>query len=117
MKRTARDYIADILICFKETQEFTQGIDFNEFEKDRKTINAVLRSLEVMGEASKRIPMEIRERYPDIPWKRMTGMRDKLIHEYSGVDLEIVWIVVKEELPLLKQQFEKLRQDIEQQES
>jgi uncharacterized protein with HEPN domain len=62
---------------------------------DKKTIKAVIRSLEVLGEASKKIPDEVRNRYPRIPWKRMAGMRDKLIHEYFGVDLEIVWNVAK----------------------
>jgi uncharacterized protein with HEPN domain len=62
-------------------------------------VNAVIRSLEVMGEAAKRIPESIRKKYPAIPWKRMAGMRDKLIHEYSGVDVDIVWEVIKTELP------------------
>ena len=115
MKRTSRDCAADILACFQETQEFTQGLDFDSFAGDRKTVNAVVRSLEVMGEAAKRIPEEVREKYPQIPWKRMTGMRDKLIHEYSGVDLEIVWGVVKEELPPLKPLFEQMHQDMEKQ--
>lgn len=112
MKRTFIDYVTDILTCFQETQEFTLGLDFETFSKDRKTINAVVRSLEIMGEAAKRIPPEIRQTYPKIPWKRMTGMRDKLIHEYSGVDLEIIWGVVTEELPPLKPLFDRLRQSL-----
>jgi len=113
VKRTFRDYVEDILTSFKETQEFTEGLDFDAFAKDRRTINAVVRSLEVMGEAAKRIPAEIRKKYPEIPWKRMTGMRDKLIHEYSGVDVEIVWGVVKTELPSLKPFFAQMLQDLE----
>jgi len=109
MKRTSLDYVNDILSCFQETQEFTQGLDFKTFVGDRRTVNAVVRSLEVMGEAAKRIPEDIRQRYPKIPWKRMTGMRDKLIHEYSGVDLEIIWTVVSEELPPLKPLMDDLR--------
>jgi len=68
MKRTFRDYVEDILTSFEETQEFTQGLDFDAFAKDRRTVNAVVRSLEVMGEAAKRIPAEIRKKYPEIPW-------------------------------------------------
>lgn len=113
MKRTYRDYVSDILICFQETQEFTTGLDFKAFAKDRKTVNAVVRSLEVMGEAAKRIPSVLRAKHPKIPWKRMAGMRDKLIHEYSGVDLEIVWGVVKTELPPLKLLLEQMLQTIE----
>jgi uncharacterized protein with HEPN domain len=95
------DYFEDIGNSIQEIDDFTTNISFAEFIKDKKTVNAVIRSLEVIGEAAKRIPDEIRAKYPDIPWKRMTGMRDKLIHEYSGVDLEIVWTVAKEELPQL----------------
>jgi uncharacterized protein with HEPN domain len=82
------------------------------FVRDRRTVNAVIRSLEVLGEAAKRIPDEVRQKYPAIPWKRMAGMRDKLIHEYSGVDLETVWDVITEELPLLKPALEKLAQEL-----
>ena len=114
MRRTYRDYVLDLLASLQELEEFTEGLDFDTFARDRKTINAVLRSLEVMGEAAKRIPSQIRERYPGIPWKRMAGMRDKLIHEYSGVDLEIVWGVVKDEIPPLKPLLERLCQHLEQ---
>ena len=87
MSRTFHDYVQDILTSFEETQEFTRGLSFDAFNRDRKTINAAVRNLEVMGEAAKRIPLETRERYPGIPSKGLTGMRDKLIHQYSGVDL------------------------------
>ena len=80
---------------------------------DKKTVNAVIRSMEVMGEAARKIPVEVREKYPEIPWKRMAGMRDKLIHEYSGVDLEIVWNVVKTELPPIKPLFQQILYDME----
>jgi uncharacterized protein with HEPN domain len=112
MKKDFRDYIADILNAIQEVEEFTRGMNFNTFLKDKKTINAVIRSLEVMGEAAKRIPEDVKEQYSDIPWKRMAGMRDKLIHEYSGVDLEIVWLVIKEEVPPIKPLIEKLFNDM-----
>jgi len=86
-------------------------MDYEEFAGDKKTVNAVVRSLEIMGEAAKRVPEAIRQQYPDVPWKRMTGMRDKLIHEYSGVDLEIVWGVVKSELPPVKPLIEQIFED------
>lgn len=112
MKKDLGDYIADILNSIKDVEEFIEGMAFETFLTDKKTINAVIRSLEVMGEAAKRIPEELREKYLDIPWKRMAGMRDKLIHEYSGIDLEIVWTVIKEELPPVKPLVEKVFQDL-----
>jgi uncharacterized protein with HEPN domain len=93
-----------------EVEEFTRGLTYESFMKDRKTINAVIRSLEVMGEASKRIPDEVRAKHSEIPWKRMAGMRDKLIHEYVGVDLETVWDVIREEIPPIRPLLEELRE-------
>ena len=87
-------------------------MDFEEFIKDKKTINAVIRSLEVMGEAVKKIPSEIRNDYPDIPLNYIAGMRDKLIHEYHGVDLEILWEVIEKEIPPLKPKFEKILEEL-----
>ena len=67
-----------------------------------------------MGEAVKKIPSEIRDKYPEIPWKYVAGMRDKLIHEYHGVDLEIVWEVIEKEIPSLKPKFEKLLEELKE---
>ncbi len=111
MKRDYLDYIADIANAIDEVSEFTRGMDLEEFGTDRKTANAVVRSLEVMGEAAKKIPEHVRRRYADVPWKRMAGMRDKLIHEYHGVDLETVWIVIKEELPPVRLLVEEVLQE------
>ena len=80
---------------------------FEDFAKDRKTINAVIRSFEVIGEAAKKIPKSIRDKHPSIPWKKMVGMRDKMIHEYFGVDIEIIWKTIKEDIPSLKPLIQK----------
>jgi len=106
--RDYTDYLNDILASINETIEFTGDMTFDEFSSDKKTINAVIRSLEVLGEASRKIPDDLKAESPEVPWKRMTGMRNKLIHEYFGVDLEIVWAVIKEELPPLFHHLEKL---------
>ncbi|RLI99543.1 MAG: DUF86 domain-containing protein [Candidatus Aenigmatarchaeota archaeon] len=113
MKREIYDYVKDILDNINYVMEFTKGIEFEDFANDKKTVYAVIRSLEIIGEASKKIPKDIKEKYKEIPWKQMSGMRDKLIHEYHGVDIEIVWTVVKKELPPLKPSIEKMLKDIE----
>ena len=101
-RRDIADYLADILQAIDDVAEFTDGMDFAEFSGDKKTVNAVIRSLEVLGEATKHIPAAFRKRHPEIPWSKMAGMRDVLIHDYMGVDHMTVWKVVKERLPEIR---------------
>jgi uncharacterized protein with HEPN domain len=110
--RDYRDYIQDILNSIDEIESFTEGMKFEEFTKDKKTINAVTRSVEVIGEAAKKIPRSIRNKYPNIPWKKISGMRDKLIHEYFGIDLEILWKVAKDNIPPLKLTIRNILEDL-----
>lgn len=81
--------------------EYVAGMDFVSWSKDRKTIDAVVRNLEVVGEAATHIPEEIQERYPAIPWNSMKGMRNVLIHEYFGVDTDVLWQTIQDDLPAL----------------
>jgi uncharacterized protein with HEPN domain len=107
------DYVCDILNSIKEIEVFIKGFDYDDFAKDRKTINAVIRSLEIVGEAAKKIPASMRSKYSEVPWKSMAGMRDKLIHEYSGVNLEIVWKTIHTNIPKIKPQIERIKEDLE----
>lgn len=113
MKRDYLDYLNDILNSIDDISDFIKDMNYKRFFLDKKTTNAVIRSLEVIGEAAKKIPEEIRLMSPEIPWKRMAGMRDKLSHEYFGVDLEIVWTVATEELPPLRNYIDKLTKKIQ----
>jgi len=106
--RSDEDYIEDILDAIEKIGEFTEGMSYEEFLMDDKTKFAVVRALEVIGEASKRVSAELKGRHPEIPWKAMAGMRDKLIHAYFGVDWEVVWLTVKKELPKIKPFFERI---------
>jgi len=82
--------VEDIVAAMANSEEFVRGLKYEEFIRDQKTVYAVVRALEIIGEAVRKIPAPVRNRYPEIPWKNMAGMRDKLIHEYFGVNLRIV---------------------------
>jgi uncharacterized protein with HEPN domain len=107
--RDIDDYIEDILIAISDVEAFIKDMSYETFAQDKKTINAVIRSLEVIGEATKRIPKPVRQKYPNIPWDKMAGMRDVLIHDYMGVDLKTVWKVAQDRLRDLKPLLEKFR--------
>lgn len=88
--------------------QYTNGLNYNSWKEDRKTIDAVIRNLEIIGEAATHIPSEILEKYADIPWAQMKGIRNVLVHEYFGVDVEVLWRTIKEDLPSLKNNIQQL---------
>jgi uncharacterized protein with HEPN domain len=111
--RDYRDYLHDILDAVNDIESFTIGQTYDEFVKDRKTLNAVIRSIEIIGEASKNIPDPIKRKHKELPWKQMAGMRDKLIHAYFGVDTETLWKASKNNIPQLKTPIQKILKEQE----
>jgi uncharacterized protein with HEPN domain len=112
-RRDYRDYLQDILDAVKDIESFVGSMSYEDFKKDRKTLNAVVRSIEIIGEASKKLPSILREKYKELPWKEITGMRDKLIHAYFGVDTETLWKTVKDDIPPMKRSVQKMLDDLE----
>lgn len=102
---------ADMLECINKIRRFTKGYTFNDFQADEKTIDSVLRNLEILGEAARQVPAEIREQYPELPWAEMLTMRNIVIHEYHGVNLSIIWQTVKEDLPPLVARLKRILQE------
>ena len=107
-------YVQDILAEIWNAQAFTARIqDAEALAGDRQALYATVRALEILGEAAKKVPADVKERYPKIAWKEMAGMRDKLIHDCAGTRSGVVWSTVKEDLPTLKKQMEKVLRDLE----
>jgi uncharacterized protein with HEPN domain len=102
MTRDPGVYLEDIRGCIDQIEEYTEHISFSEFDDDLKTQDAVIRRIEIIGEAVKNLPNEFRTLHSDIPWKQFAGMRDVLIHDYAGIILDRVWITVREDIPILK---------------
>ena len=102
-QRDLTDYLRDMLEAVVWAETFIQAMTFDAFREDKRTVFAVIRSLEIIGEAAKKVPRSSRAKFALLPWQDMTGMRDKLIHDYIGVDETVVWKTVKEDLPMLRE--------------
>ena len=101
-------YLKDILAAINAIEKFVEDMGPEAFQADDKTVSAVVRKLEIIGEAAKGIPDDVKRSHPSIPWKEMAGMRDKLIHFYFGVDHSLVWKTIKQRLPQIKPELRKI---------
>jgi len=108
MPRDYKVHLEDVLEATAKIGRYTAGLSREAFSGDEKTIDAVIRNLEIIGEAVKKVPDEIRSKHPEVDWKKIAGLRDILIHEYFGIDLEIIWDIVQNKLPVLETQIKQI---------
>ena len=101
-------FINHILDSIEDIEDYSRNISSNQFLQDKKLQDAIIRRIEIIGEAVKNIPDSFRKKHPKIPWKGIAGMRDKIIHHYFGLDLDTIWNVVKEEIPTLKKEIKNI---------
>jgi uncharacterized protein with HEPN domain len=109
--RKYRLYIEDILESIRKIERYIENLDYKEFEKNELIVDAVIRNLEIIGEASRNIANNIRNKYTDIPWKRTIGLRNIATHEYFGIDLSIIWEIITVNLPETKPKIELMVKD------
>jgi uncharacterized protein with HEPN domain len=112
--REVVDYLHDILDAAQSARQFVVGMDFDTFSVDKKTVYAVTRALEIIGEATKNIPGTLRRRYPQVPWRDMAGMRDKISHAYFGINLRRVFDTVHIDLPVLQEAISRVLEELGQ---
>jgi uncharacterized protein with HEPN domain len=108
MQRDYRAYLEDILEAAGAAREFVAGMGKDELDKDRRTRDAVVRNLEIIGEAAKKLPDQTRRDHPEVEWKKIAGLRDILVHDYFGIDMDIVWDIVQNKLPVLVEQIQHI---------
>lgn len=112
-KRNVKLFFYDILDSINKIEKYTNNLDFEAFINNEMVLDAVVRNFEIMGEATKYLPVEIREKFQEIPFKFIAGMRDKIIHDYFGLNYELIWTTIKEDLPVLQPQIEAALKELD----
>lgn len=107
--RSSKLLIEDILLSAQKIQRYTAGLNFEEFTVDEKTVDAVARNFEIIGEATNRLSSDFKAQYSNIDWNRIRGFRNRIVHDYFGIDYSIVWNIIENYLPELEIKFRKLK--------
>jgi len=113
VRKTPKEALTDILGYINDIESFTRDLEYDDFKNQKQKHYSVLYALLVIGEAVKRVPESFRSNYREIPWKEIAGMRDVMIHDYIGIDLDIVWKTCRESLPSLKLQIERILEELD----
>jgi uncharacterized protein with HEPN domain len=108
-KRPVDLLLDDICEALDRIEQYTSGMSFDVFSKDHKSVDAVVRNLEIIGEASNRLPADFKGSHPQIEWHKVVGLRHRIVHEYFGIDLQIVWQILQKDLPSLRQAISQIR--------
>lgn len=111
MFRDPRLYLEDMAVACEKILRYTEGMSFSDFVEDERTFDAVIRNLEIVGEAARHIPAEVRQQYPEVGWSGIVALRNIIAHEYFGVDEEIVWDIVRTKVPALLEQVRHILRD------
>ncbi len=113
MEKEVKFFLEHIRENIQNIEEFVEGFSEEDFSRDIKTQSAVMRKIEIIGEAVKNISSSLKKKHPEVKWKELAGMRDKLIHHYFSLEMSVVWNTVKEDIPILKEQINKILNSLE----
>jgi len=112
MQRDPLVLVDDMLLAIRKVRSYTMRMTKNELLKDERTLDAVIRNLEVLGEAAKYLPKDFRDQYQDIEWRKIAGLRDILIHQYFGIDIHIIWDILETKLPSLEKNLQRILENL-----
>lgn len=111
-KRSNKELLQDILECIQKIFRYTEGIHYQDFIQDEKTIDAVVRNFEIIGEAANRVEESVKTQFPYVEWRRIIGLRNRIVHDYFGIDLGIIWQIIEENLQDFQIQIEEIMDEI-----
>ena len=108
-KRPVELLLDDVCVAIDKIEQYISGMSFDVFSKDSKTVDEVVRNLEIIGEASNRLPADFKDSHPQIEWHKVVGLRHRIVHEYFGIDLQIVWQILQKDMPALRKAISQIR--------